>query len=94
VKLYAVLPYKVEGLELSFAGGKAAARLKTGGKPGAHVLRFDLFDAAGKRLAESGENVVAPAGSAKWTPGEIPAGGKLACRDVATGVRAQVKLEG
>ncbi len=91
VKLYAVLPYKVEGLELSFAGGKARARVKAAGSAGEHVLRFDLLDAKGRRLRDSGANVVAGAGAAEWTPqGPLPAGGKLVCRDVATGASARV----
>ena len=58
---------------------------------GEHVLRFDLFDAEGRRLPDSGANVVAEAGAAEWTPeGPPPAGGKLVCRDVATGASARV----
>jgi hypothetical protein len=90
VKLYAVLPYKVEGLELSFADGTARARVRAGGTVGEHVLRFDLFDGSGRRLTESGANVVAPGGAAEWKPeAGLPAGGRLVCRDVATGVSAQ-----
>ncbi|MHC4915825.1 MAG: beta-galactosidase, partial [Planctomycetota bacterium] len=47
IKLYAVMPYRVEGLDLAFEKGKAAAGLKAGGRIGEHVLRFDLFDADG-----------------------------------------------
>jgi len=93
VKLYAVMPYKVEGLELEIKGGKASARLKASGSAGEHVLRFDLFEKSGKRLSESGANVVAAGGAAEWKPEvELPAGGKLTCRDVATGVTAEVAL--
>jgi hypothetical protein len=92
IKLYAVMPYRVEALELSLSGGKASAKVKASGKPGEHVLRFDLFDASGRRLCESGANVVAAGGKAEWKPGELPAGGKLVCRDVATGVGAEIPL--
>ncbi len=94
IRLYAVMPYKVDGLELSLVHGKATAKLKSGGQIGEHVLRFDLFEKDGKRLSESGANVVAAAGTAEWSPTvELPAGGKLSCRDVATGVCAEIELE-
>ncbi|MHC4917674.1 MAG: hypothetical protein ACYTGB_19540, partial [Planctomycetota bacterium] len=93
IRLYAVMPYRVEGLDLSFSGGEASARIKAAGEVGEHVLRFDFFDAGGKRLAERGANVVATGGSAEWRPeGDPPAGGSLACCDVATGVFAEVDL--
>ena len=54
----------------------------------------DFFDPAGNRLTERGANVVALDGSAEWAPeGNPPAGGKRVCRDVATGVNAQIPLE-
>jgi hypothetical protein len=94
IKLYAVMAYKVEGLELSVEGGKASARLKTTDSAGEHVLRFDIFDENGERLGDSGANVVAAGGAAVWRPeGELPAGGKLVCRDVATGTSAEISLE-
>ncbi len=93
VKVYAVMPYKVEGVELNFEGGAARASLKTSKPAGEHVLRFDLFDAEDSRLLDSGANVVASGGTAEWKPeGELPAGGKMVCRDVATGVSAEVGL--
>lgn len=92
-RLYAVLPYEVKGLDLKFSEGRAAAALQTSGKTGEHVFRFDLFDAGGNRLLDSGANIVAAGGAAEWKPeGELPAGGKLVCRDVATGVSAEVAL--
>jgi len=92
--LLALLPYKVRGLKLAFDGTVARAALRTaGGRPGEHVLRFDVLDAKGRRLLDSGANVVALAGAAEWKPeGKLPKGGRLVCRDVATGVSAEKKL--
>jgi len=94
-RLYAVLPYRVADLDLEFADGAATAHLKTAGsaEAGEHILRFDLVDAEGKRLLDAGANVVAPGGTATWRPdGHLPADGRLRCRDVATGVTAEVAL--
>ena len=56
-------------------------------QPGEHVFRFDLYNAQGKRNFDGGANVVAENGSATWTPdGELPKGGQVVCRDVATGI--------
>jgi hypothetical protein len=91
--VYAVLPYEVKAVSLELSGGGAEAALETGGKAGEHVFRFDVIDAAGKRLLDLGANVVAAGGKAEWTPGcELPAGGRITCRDVATGVSAEVKI--
>ncbi len=91
--VFSVMPYEVEGLELSFEGGAARAGLKTSKPAGEHVFRFDLFDAGGQRLLDSGANVVASGGTAEWKPeDELPAGGRLVCRDVATGVSAEIEL--
>jgi len=93
IKLFSVMPYRVVGLDLSLADGKAKARLQTDQPAGEHVLRFDLFDAHGRRLPERGANVIADGTSAEWIPeGNPPAGGKIVCRDVATGVIGEVSL--
>lgn len=89
--LYAVLPYKVESMDLRFDGKSARATLKTTGETGEHVFRFDLLEAKGARLLDGGANVVAFGGVAEWVPaGPLPRGGKLSCRDVASGVRAEI----
>ncbi|MFO7899268.1 MAG: beta-galactosidase, partial [Planctomycetota bacterium] len=91
--LFTVLPYRVEGLDLSVEDGVARAALRADGEPGEHVFRFDVYDADGRRLYDAGANVVAAGGAADWSPGtELPAGGKLACRDVATGLEAELDL--
>ena len=55
--------------------------------------RAVFLDRDGKRLLDRGANVVAPGGAAAWKPeGELPAAGRLVCRDVATGASAEVKL--
>jgi hypothetical protein len=92
--LFAVMKTKAGPMTLSFDGGKASARLAvTGGKAGERVFRFDLLTRSGKRLLDAGANVVARNGAATWTPDAgLPEGGRLVCRDVATGTRAEVKL--
>jgi hypothetical protein len=95
-RLYAVLPYRVRRLTIKWNGDTAAAALKVEGRGqiGEHVFRFDLTDAKGRRLLDGGANVVAPAGAAEWRPGTpLPRGGRLVCRDVATGVSATVTLK-
>jgi hypothetical protein len=91
--LYAVTKTKARKMSLTFDGGKASARLTvTGGSPGERVFRFDLHNSRGKRLLDAGANVVARGGKATWTPDtKLPKNGALVCRDVATGVRAEVK---
>jgi hypothetical protein len=91
--LYVVLPYKVDSIALSLDGATARAGLAATAEPGEHVFRFDLFDAEGNRLLDAGANMVAPGGAAAWSPqADLPPGGKLVCRDVASGVRAEVAL--
>jgi len=91
--LYAVLPYRVDSVGLRFDGTTACAKLNATGEPGEHVFRFDLFDVEGARLLDAGANVVAPAGAAEWTPAtDVPPGGRLVCRDVASGACADVAL--
>jgi len=90
-RLYSVMPYRVEGMDLSLDGRTVRAELTvSAGQPGEHVFRFDRYDAQGKREFDGGANVVAENGSAVWTfEGELPEGGKIVCRDVATGVFAE-----
>ena len=92
--LFAVMKTKARAMKLSFDGAKASAKLSvTGGKPGERVFRFDLLTKSGKRLLDAGANVVARGGRATWTPdAKLPKRGKLVCRDVATGVSAELKL--
>jgi hypothetical protein len=100
-RLYAVLPYRVEGLDLAFADGVARARLRTDGPaPGEHVFRFELLDSKGQRVLDAGANVVAPGGAAdrervreaEWRPKELPPGAlSVHCRDVATGLAAECR---
>ena len=92
--LFAVMKTKARAMKLSFDGAKASAKLSvTGGKPGERVFRFDLLTKSGKRLLDAGANVVARGGRATWTPdAKLPKRGKLVCRDVATGVSAEVTL--
>jgi hypothetical protein len=43
--------------------------------------------------ADAGGNVVATGGAAEWVPeSPLPSVGRVACRDVATGLRAEVSL--
>jgi len=93
--LICLLPYRVQGLKLSFDGATARAALKPAGgaKAGEHLFRFEVLDAKGRRVLDSGANVVAPAGAAEWRPeAPLPKGGRLACRDVASGARAEIRL--
>jgi hypothetical protein len=91
--IFAVLPYKVGGLELKLSGDKAAAELEAAGEVGEHVFRFEVAKGDGTPLLDRGANVVAPNGKGEWVPGgELPPGGKLTCRDVASGVSAEVAL--
>jgi hypothetical protein len=95
--LYAVLPYRVKGLDLAFDGSEATATLQTDGvaKAGEHVFRFDLVSASGERLLDAGANVAAPEGAAVWRPKDgLPSGGTICCRDVATGLRAELQIGG
>ncbi len=44
-------------------------------------------------MLDGGANVVAPGGVAEWKPeGPLPKAGRVSCRDVATGLRAEVRL--
>jgi len=93
--LLAVLPYRPTKLKLTFEGGKVLARLSAAGKTrlGEHVFRFELLDAKGRPVLDGGANAVAKGGSAEWTPdGPLPKGGRISCRDVATGLRAAVRV--
>ena len=95
--LFAVMRARAKRMRLAFDGRQAAARLEVSGggraAVGERVFRFDLLDARGKRLLDAGANVVAPAGAARWLPPiKVPAGGRLVCRDVATGTEAGVAL--
>ncbi|HOX06366.1 MAG TPA: beta-galactosidase [Planctomycetota bacterium] len=93
--LLAVLPYRPAKLKLTFEDGKVVARLAAPGKArlGEHVLRFELLDARGRPVLDGGANAVAPGGAAEWTPeGPLPRNGRILCRDVATGLRAAVKV--
>ena len=92
-RLYAVMPYVVQKMDLSFDGQVArAALIVADGQPGEHVFRFDRYDGQGKRDFDGGANVVAENGATEWAPdGPIPIGGKLVCRDVATGVFAEAE---
>ena len=90
-RLYAVLPYKVDAIELTVDGATVAAKLTAavGANVGDHVFRFDVLDADGEPVLDAGANVPAPGGAVEWqatTP--VPAGGCIRCRDVATGVAA------
>ena len=59
-----------------------------------HVFRFDAIDAGGKRQLDSGANVAADGGQAQWRPDPLlPGGGRITCRDVATGVATEVSLD-
>jgi hypothetical protein len=92
--LFAVMRTRARTMKLSFDGTEATAMLSvTGGKPDERVFRFDLLTKGGKRVIDGGANVVAKKCTAAWTPdARLPKGGKLVCRDVATGVRAEVAL--
>ena len=93
--LLAVLPYRPARLKLALAGGKVTARLSAPGRArlGEHVFRFELLDARGRPVLDGGANAVAPGGAAEWTPGgPLPRGGRISCRDVATGLVAEIRL--
>jgi glycosyl hydrolase family 42 (putative beta-galactosidase) len=91
--VFAVLAYKVDELKLSLADGQAKAAIQATGALGEHVLRFEVLDASGEPLLDRGANVVAAGGEASWKlEGELPAGGKISCCDVVTGVSAEVAL--
>ncbi len=92
--LFAIMKSKARSLSLKFDGTKATAKLAvTDGKPGERVFRFDLLTKGGKQVTDGGANVVARNGQAVWTPeAKLPKNGKLVCRDVATGVSAEVAL--
>ncbi|MCG3181318.1 MAG: hypothetical protein BIFFINMI_03698 [Phycisphaerae bacterium] len=92
-RVYAVLPYRVEAMKLGSRDGAVEAELRTTSPAGLHVLRFDVYDAAGSRLFDAGANVDAPGGRATWRPRRaLPAGGSVVCRDVATGVSARMTV--
>lgn len=91
--LLTLLPYRPARMRLAFRSGRIAARLIAPGRArlGEHVFRFEWLDARGRALMDRGANVVAPGGAAEWVPeGRPPRGGSIACRDVATGIRATV----
>ncbi|MFO7898274.1 MAG: hypothetical protein R6V58_04350, partial [Planctomycetota bacterium] len=92
--LFAVMKTRAKSMALEFDGETATAKLEvSGGKPGERVFRFDLVDSRGNRLLDRGANVLTRRGGASWTPGgRLPKNGTVVCRDVATGVRAEVKL--
>ncbi|MFW6158769.1 MAG: hypothetical protein ACOC8E_05365, partial [Planctomycetota bacterium] len=92
--LFAVMNTKAKSMELEFDGETATAKLEvSGGKPGERVLRFDLLNSRRRRLLDRGANVLTRKGAASWTPeGRLPKNGTLVCRDVATGVGAEVQL--
>ena len=90
--LLAVMKTKARRMRLSFDGHSASAVLSvTGGKPGERVFRFEIVRKNGRRVHDTGANVVARNGRAKWTPDtRLPKGGRIVCRDVATGVSAEL----
>jgi len=91
-RLYSVLPYRVSGVELQRVGNGVTARVlaEKGMTPGEHVLRFEVLDAAGRRVPDSGANIVTNAeGVAEGFECEIPEGGRVTCRDTASGVRGE-----
>jgi len=92
--IFAVLPYRAEGLDLKVSDGKVSANLRTSKAAGEHVFRFELVGASGEALLDRGANVVAPGGRAEWSPeGEWLAGASVFCRDVATGVAAEAGFQ-
>jgi hypothetical protein len=93
--LFAVMKTKAKAMSLTFDGKTATAKLSvTGGKPGERVFRFDLMTKSGKRVVDGGANVVTRTGRATWTPdAKLPKNGRIVCRDVATGVGAEVEVQ-
>ncbi|MCX7590835.1 MAG: beta-galactosidase trimerization domain-containing protein, partial [Kiritimatiellae bacterium] len=93
VRLYAVMPYRVRRVVLKVTPEAVCASLQADRTPGEHVLRFDIWDARGRHLPDAGANVVAPGGKTKWKPDmRMPKGGKIVCRDTATGIKATRRL--
>jgi hypothetical protein len=72
-KLYALLPYKVEGITLALTGGgrpgdrvEYSAKVRAGGaRPVRHVLRIEVFGPDGKKRPLYSGNVDARAGAGK-----------------------------
>jgi hypothetical protein len=92
--LFAVMRTKARAMALAWEGKLVRAKLKvTGGQPGERVFRFDVYTKGGKRQLDAGANVVARNGVAAWTPDKaLPKRGRIVCRDVATGVQAELAI--
>ncbi|MDP6118252.1 MAG: hypothetical protein QGG53_40820 [Planctomycetota bacterium] len=100
-QLYAQLPYKVEKLELlpatkARAGNEAriAARvIAIAGEPGAHSLRFQVFEPSGRERKEYGGVRRFAKGRGEWlvpfAPNDPPGGWRVRVSDAVSGVRAE-----
>jgi hypothetical protein len=98
-KLYVVLPYQVNAMNLTArrAEGKVSfrAEIATNGATGDHVFRVELYDAQGGQRPEAGGSFLAPEGRCHGLvtlPKMLDGSLSLRVRDVASGVQAQVKL--
>jgi hypothetical protein len=106
-RLYALLPYRVNGLQVSGPGRAAAGERSQfdlavkGGwrtRPGAHVVRVEVLDPAGKTLPWYAANVTAANGrgayAIDWALNDPPGRYTVVVRDVASGVttRHEVSL--
>ena len=105
IRLFAVLPYRVESLSLE-APGKiiqgtefpVALVVKADGGPlGDHYVRLTLTDPSGREAEWAARNVPAPSGKGRvvlrMALNDVPGKWKLHATDVATGVSAEKVLE-
>jgi Beta-galactosidase/Beta-galactosidase trimerisation domain len=91
--LFAVMPYKVDSVQLSENDGQVQATINSDADLVQHVFRFEILDASGQPLLDRGANVLVENGKATWMPGEnLPGGGKIVVRDVISGICGQITL--
>ncbi len=97
-QLFAVSPYRVDGISLTTNGNSVDMALKTNSKvaPARHVFHLSVSGPDGKELRWYSQNILATNGKAKT---EIPFAWNdkgqftIKVRDVTSGVTAQVKVK-
>jgi len=103
-KLYSLLPYRLSRLQIDLSGsaspGEAVpCRIRVrpdAGLPVRHVVHIEVADPTGTVLPRYTRNVTVGGGRAatniRLAFNELPGGYRILCRDAATGVTAEAKL--